>query len=149
MTRRPGFTLLELLIVTAILSILAVLAVGPVMKARERAMVTAARVEINQAIRGLEYYTAVHATLPASLAELATTGFSHSRDIEFCRFEKVEGATRNEDYVIMEARHRAARRGAVSHHPAWDGRIDEIEIATCTPVDFDGPGKGKGKGKSN
>jgi prepilin-type N-terminal cleavage/methylation domain-containing protein len=154
---RPGFTLLELIIVTALLSLLALIAAGPVMRARERAMVAAARAEIAQLTRSVAHFEAVNARLPQSLADLDGADLYEQAKVEICRFELTSAAGSEPAHLIIEARHPAARVGATTHYPVWNGRIDEVEMLTCGggggggeegagPGD-DGPGGGPGQGR--
>jgi prepilin-type N-terminal cleavage/methylation domain-containing protein len=128
---RPGFTLLELVIVTVILSILALIVAGPVQRVRHRAMVTAARMDVRNAVGAAERHNIIEATLPATLAELAASGFHPSADIVFCRYEYVPGASPADAYLILEARHRGTSMGVTTHYPTWNGRIDQVDLGMC------------------
>jgi prepilin-type N-terminal cleavage/methylation domain-containing protein len=136
---RPGFTLLELMIVTAILAILAGVVVGPVLKARDRARDAAARVELRHAMRAIDFYEALNARLPETVAELASADFSFGPDIMVCGFTRVTGGGGNAGYVEVQVQHRGSRTLLETQHPAWSGRIEEQD-RRCN----EGGGQGNG-----
>lgn len=146
---REGFTLLELLIVTVILGILAMLASIPVAKAREKAMVTAAKTELRQLSYAIELYWTERWVMPPSLGDLS--GFSRSPDIRVCDFTPGEEA--GEPFVRLEAQHRASSTRVSTRYPVDGGRMVESPAPTaCADVgggaveEEEGPGRGNGRG---
>ena len=131
---RAGLTLLELLIVTAILSILALAAVGPVRRARDRAMTATARAEMTQMLRGAEMYNAIHGRLPASYQALATVDYRMSDDLQVCRFDYAAASGSTPDRLTVELRHRGTSTGVRAVHSSLQSSVSEVELATCTDV---------------
>jgi prepilin-type N-terminal cleavage/methylation domain-containing protein len=129
---RGGFTLLELLLVTVILSLLAVIVAGPVGRARERAMHAAAKSDLAQAIRAVEFYRGLNqGRLPATVADLAAVDYTPAPQIQVCRFVRTDAAVPAERYVTIDMRHRGSPRGVTTVYPSWQGRIDDKTITTC------------------
>lgn len=129
---RVGFTLLELLLVTVILSLLAVIVAGPVGRARERAMHAAAKSELAQAIRAVEFYQGLNqGRLPATVADLAAVDYTPAPQVQVCRFVRTDAAVPAERYVTIDMRHRGSPRGVTTVYPSWQGRIDDKTITTC------------------
>lgn len=131
---RPGLTLLELMLVTAILSILAMVAVPQIRKTRQRAMMTAARMDMREALRAIEMYRVLnHGALPQNLQQLESVEYHESDQNIVCRFEVVTGGG-DPDRVAIDIRHSRATRGMRSEYPTWEGRIDEVDLGTCSSV---------------
>lgn len=131
---RPGFTLVELMIVTAILSILAMIAVPQITKARQRAMMTAARMDMREALRAIEMYRILnHGALPQNLQQMESVEYHESDQNVVCRFEVVTGGGEPER-VAIDIRHSRANRGVRSEYPTWEGRIDEVDLGSCSSV---------------
>ena len=128
--RRPGFTLLELMIVTAILSILALLAVGKVQQSRERAMVTATKMDLKNAMKAATMYEIANGHLPASRADLESVGYTRSRDIIYCTFQLIPGATHAEDVLYMAAMHRGSKMRVDMRQPLWRD-FQEVPAPLC------------------
>ena len=118
-TSRPGFTLLELMIVTAILGILALLAVGQVQKSRERAIVAATKMDMKNAMKSATMFEITNGRWPVSRAEIEAVGYTRSREIIYCTFELVPGATPEETFIRMAAMHRASKTRVDMRHPLW------------------------------
>jgi prepilin-type N-terminal cleavage/methylation domain-containing protein len=132
---RGGFTLIELMLVTMILSVLAILAAGPVIKARQRAMTAAARVDLARAIRAVEVYQAVnHGQLPSAMGDLASVDYAPSPQIVVCFFRRHDAATAPERYVEIDMKHRGSDAGVATEHPTWGGLIAEVNLGDCAPA---------------
>lgn len=132
---RPGFTLVELMIVTAILSMLAMLAVPQIMKAREKAMVAAARTDLRRALQAIEMFRVLnHGAMPDSVQQLEAVDFHESSEHIVCRFEKVAAAGIIPEHVIVQIRHRGTTHGVTSEYPIWEARIEELDLGPCTSV---------------
>ena len=128
--RRPGFTLLELMIVTAVLGILALLAVGRVQKSRERAMVTAAKMDMKNAMKAATMYEILNGRLPSSRADLESQGYTRSREIIYCTFQLIPGATPEEDVIYMAAMHRGSKTRVDMRQPIWSD-FQEVPAPLC------------------
>ncbi|HUF49277.1 MAG TPA: type II secretion system protein [Longimicrobiales bacterium] len=149
---RAGLTLLELMIVTAIISILAMAAVGPVQRARHRAMLASARVELTQLLRAAEMYNALHNALPQSFQDLAELDYTMSDDLELCHFERTGGVNGSTAQLRIDIKHRGTSTGLTATHASEQSTITELELPACADVrtgGAGGKGKGKGKGKGN
>jgi prepilin-type N-terminal cleavage/methylation domain-containing protein len=132
MRARPGFTLLELMLVTVILSLLALVAAGPIGRARDRAMNAAARADMARAIRAVEFYQAMnHGQMPATVAELASADYTPGAQIQVCRFQRTDAPSASGRSVTMDLRHRGSPRGVTTTHPTWSGRIEDKLLPTC------------------
>ena len=127
---RPGFTLLELMIVTAVLSILALLAVGQVQKSRERAMVSAAKMDLKNAMKAATMYEITTGRLPASRTDLESQGYTRSRDIVYCNFDLSPGATVAEDVLYMAAMHKGSKTRVDMRQPLWRD-FQEVPAPLC------------------
>ena len=122
------------MIVTAILSILAMLAVPQLTKARQAAMLTSARADMREALRAVEMYRILnHGALPPGLPALESVEYHASESSVVCRFEIVDDDG-PQDYVAIEIRHSRSTRGVRSHYPVWEGRIDVIDLGLCASV---------------
>ena len=128
---RRGFTLLEMMVVTVIIAILAMIAAIPLRQVRERAMLSAVKQELHQAVDAIAMYEATHAKLPTTIIQLDSMGWSESGGVVLCRFSYVAGTT---PYVRIDARHRGMKRGVQTRYPTWPGRYQEQAMANCTNI---------------
>lgn len=105
---RPGLTLVELLVATVIIGILALVAVVAAGRLRELAGVQAARMELRQVTVAIEHYRISEGVLPASLDDLAAAGYYEpSADVPYCEFHVHD----KDGYVHA----RASYRGSTTH----------------------------------
>ena len=140
----PGFTLIELLIVTMIISLLAMLASVPVRQVRDRAMVTAAKQEVRQALTAVGMYEALNADLPREIGDLDDIGYHEGGGVVFCKFQFTAATRRRDEFITVEAKHIGAEKGITTRFPLDNGALTEKKLATCSDV-RGGSGKG-GKG---
>ena len=86
--RAAGFTLVELLIVVAVIGILGAIAIPSLARARQAAGDVTAKSDLKSAIRAIEMYIISNNTLPASEADLATASdFRLSGGVSFSKFD--------------------------------------------------------------
>jgi prepilin-type N-terminal cleavage/methylation domain-containing protein len=124
---RGGFTLLELLFVTVILAVLALIAAAYFGTARERAMVAPAKAEVRTAIGAIGLHQAAHESWPTNLAELEE--YQPSPEVVYCRFEYVPSSEPSQDYVLLAAHHRSSTTLVTTHYPVWGGEMTESPLA--------------------
>ena len=82
-----GFTLIELMIVTVIVGLLAGLAIPQFDAVRERAYDSAALADLNSAIDEIERYFSEHFVYPSSDDDLFAAGFALSAGVSFLKFD--------------------------------------------------------------
>ena len=70
-TLRRGFTLIEVLLVLAILGVIAAMVVPNLLGRQDRALIQETRIAIHNAEQGLQLYKVDHFSYPATLEELA------------------------------------------------------------------------------
>jgi prepilin-type N-terminal cleavage/methylation domain-containing protein len=134
---RPGFTLLELMVVTTIIAILAVLGSIPLRAARERAYVTATRGELNTAMKYILMYEVENGTFPPHLLALRQYGFTPSGQIAFCSYWRVAAAGGTPAYFQLSAMHKGSRTQLEVRHPIWQNQFRETQVANlCSPLTF-------------
>lgn len=123
MRNREGFTLLELMIITMIIGVLATVMMGTYSGMRERAMTTVTRAELRNLMTAAESYRAVTGMLPASLDELVDGGFHrHSQNINYCVFDRLPGPPAD---LRVEAAHRGSNVHLVAQYPSWGTMTEE------------------------
>jgi len=127
-TPRPGFTLIELIIVTVVIGVLAMMAAGPLSKARDRGFVTAARSEVKYVAQAIAIYEAERGRWPDELEDLEEVGFRRSPDIHFCTFEYVPRDGDVEPHVVLEASHKRSATHVMHEYPTWGPRIETEEM---------------------
>lgn len=131
MRRRTGFTLLELMIVTTLIGILAMMAAIPVRATRERAMLIAVKQTLYQAEKAVVYYEALFNKLPTRITDLDKVDFRESGGVVICRFQYVGG--RN-PYVRIDGRHRGMKKGVQVRYPTWGSKMQEQTMNSCNNV---------------
>jgi type II secretory pathway pseudopilin PulG len=118
-----------------ILSVLAVIAAGPIGKARERAMHGAARTDLARALRAVEIYQAENmGQMPPNIAALESANYTPAPQIQVCRFQRNDSAVPANRTVEIDMKHRGTDRGVTSIHPTWGGRINDRMLPNCSPV---------------
>jgi prepilin-type N-terminal cleavage/methylation domain-containing protein len=166
---RQGLTLVELLIVTMVIGILAAVAAPSIQAARERAWVAAAKTEVRYATQHVELYVSVNHDWPARIADLLEVGYEPSADIVFCRFDYVaagagggqggggngqgQGGGRDnapgqnrpnvatDRHVAMEAVHKASQTAVRTAYPIDGGLFEEIPRSSSACASGNGAGR--------
>lgn len=105
-----GFTLIELMIVTVIVALLAGLAVPEFDAVRQRAFNTAALADLNNANKEIERFFNDHFRYPANDDELIAEGYSHSPGVSFTRFHIRDATKPATTRVHMHIEHEASRQ---------------------------------------
>lgn len=119
---------MELMIVTVIIGILAMMVAIPVNNARENAQITSVRVELRHVMTAIEMYAGARAEPPGSLDELVVVGYEPAHNIAYCRFEVVDIGPPADRYVLLEAQHIATKTRLRTRYPGHSG-FEEIPAA--------------------
>lgn len=128
MRNREGFTLLELMLVTVIIGVLASLAVASYGGLRERAKLAAVRTELRNALTASELYRSVHGVLPESMDALLAAGFHRrSEYVDYCVFSRDPGPPED---LHLEAAHRGSSTHLVAHYPSQGVEMQETTAAS-------------------
>lgn len=131
MRNREGFTLIELMVVTIVIGVLATMSIASFSGLREKSMIEATRVEIRTVITSAERYRAVHGLLPVSLDQLVDAGFHQkSRNIDYCTFTQDAGPPLD---LVIEAAHRGSPIHLRARYPSAGVTMQRInEAADCS-----------------
>ncbi|HKJ92698.1 MAG TPA: prepilin-type N-terminal cleavage/methylation domain-containing protein [Longimicrobiales bacterium] len=125
MPTRTGFTLVELMLVTVIIGILATVAVAEYSSVRDKSMLAVVHTELRQTMTDIERYQAVTGTLPATLDDLVNGGYHvKSKNVNYCTFEVQTGGP--EPYVEMEAAHKSSTTHLEARYPLWGVKTQQI-----------------------
>jgi prepilin-type N-terminal cleavage/methylation domain-containing protein len=151
---RQGFTLVELLIVTMVVGILAAVAAPSLRAARERAFVAATKAEVRHAAQHVELYLSFNHQWPTRVEDLAEVGYTPSSDIVFCRFNYVaaggekgggvgggrgqgqgQGQGQGRGLDLAPGRNRA--NGVTEQHVALEAvhKASQTAVRTAYPID--------------
>ena len=84
--RETGFTLIELLVVIGIISILASIAIMQYQNFRVRAVDTAAKSDLKNAMAAIENYFVTNNSYPANTSDLLANGLNLSKEVCFTRY---------------------------------------------------------------
>ena len=103
-TREAGFTLIEILVNIAILSILAAIAVMSYQQYRVKAFDTATKSDLRNATTALEAYFVKNDTFPTTFSELLASGLNLSNGVSFTEY-KIETMAGGDLTVYMVAKH--------------------------------------------
>ena len=149
-TERRGFTLIEMLVVIAIIGVLSGLLLGAVQAVREGARRRRADTEVHDIARAVKLYRQEYGKLPLQTAKSADVTDTVDKELVDILTAKEQPVTHNPRLIVfMEA-----RRGAVDTNTAsatygyyLDPWLQPYIIATDTDadghVDLDLPGGGK------
>jgi len=129
-SRRPGgFTLIEVLLVTVILGLLATIVSPYFQRARERAYVAQLQSDVRQLMDGVDTYVTLHdGQWPGSLEELQEgSTWVRTREVEYCTFTPVAGSSHRDPYIIAIAGHPATTKKVFIAYPLWGSQIIEFD----------------------
>ena len=131
MQNRGGFTLLELMIVTVIIGVLASVAVASYSGLRERAKIAATRVEVRNLLNAAETYRSITGLLPETLDILVNGGYhASSENIDYCEFTRNPGPPED---LRIEAAHKGSNVHLVAHYPSAGVTMTEgVYAADCS-----------------
>jgi type II secretion system protein G len=82
-----GFTLIEIMIVLAIIGILSAIAVPSFLSYRSKAFDTTAKVDLKNTMKFLDLYYLENDTYPATKDDLLAAGFNLSKDVSFTKYD--------------------------------------------------------------
>jgi prepilin-type N-terminal cleavage/methylation domain-containing protein len=133
MKRRRGFTLLEMMIVTVILGILAMVASIPIRQVRERAFISSIKQEVKNAVRAAAMYHAVNEEFPEEIGDLSDY-YVPGGGAQFCVWTVTDGASPALDVIQIEAVHRGAETGVTTSYPTNNGVLTEKKMPNCVPL---------------
>ena len=124
-----GFTLVELLLVTVVLGILASIVSPYFMRAREQAYTAQIQADVRHLVEGVETYVAMHdGAFPTSLEELeGGSTYVHTNEVQYCLFVAVPRSPGREPYVLALAGHPATTMKVFILYPIWGGRMIEFD----------------------
>lgn len=122
---RRGFALVELLLVTVVLGLVATIVSPYVQRARERDLVTRMEADARDLARSVEIYTALNeGTWPTSVEEVReAVPWTPAGDVAYCRFVPVPGSARREPYFMAVAGHPGTTMKVFVAHPLRGPRI--------------------------
>ena len=108
--RCGGFTLIELMIVTVIIALLAAIAIPQFDGIRQRAYNTGALADLNNANKEIERFFNEHYRYPADDGELIAEGYSHSPGVAFTTFAIRDAGNPQTMRVHMHINHERSRQ---------------------------------------
>lgn len=122
---RRGFALVELLLVTVVLGLVATMVSPYVQRARERDLVTRMEADVQDLARSVDIYTALNeGTWPTSVEEVReAVPWTPAEDVDYCRFIPVPGSARREPYFMAVAGHPGTTMKVFVAHPLRGTRI--------------------------
>lgn len=131
MRNREGFTLMELMIVTIVIGVLASVAVASYAGVRERSKIAATRAELRNLLNAAETYRSITGLLPESLDVLVNGGYhASSQNIDYCDFSRDPGPPED---LRIEAAHRGSNVHLVANYPSAGVDMTEgVYAADCS-----------------
>jgi len=112
---RSGFSLIELLIVVAIISIVAAIAVPRFAESKAAAGDAAAKSDLRNVMTALDQYNVVFGSYPGAEADLSRVGFKSSAAVTFSTF-KLETKSGMQS-VHLHVQHSASQNKWHAHYP--------------------------------
>lgn len=125
---RPGLTLVELLVVTTIIGVMALVAVTASGRFRELAATQATKLELRDLASAIERYRFIEGTLPAGLEDLTATGYyEKSPEVDYCEFRLYP----EDGYVYARAAYTSSKTHVELRYPG----STPVVIQTRAPDD--------------
>jgi prepilin-type N-terminal cleavage/methylation domain-containing protein len=122
-----GFTLVELLLVTVIVGLLASISAPFVQAARDKTFVTAAMADLRNLEGAIEAYVTMESRRPTSLADLTDNDYyTNTNDVSVCLFIPIpEFSWRPASFLLVLA-HAGSGTAVYTVYPIYGGRIEEF-----------------------
>ena len=124
-----GFSLIELLLVTVIVGITAIIVSPYFGRARERAYLDQMQADSRHLMDGVETYLSLNdGSFPTSIADLeARSSFTHTTDVQYCLFISVPRTPARDPYLIVMAGHAGTTTKVFIAYPLWGSRIIDFD----------------------
>ncbi len=125
-----GFTLVELLVATVIVGVLASIAVPSFRAARDKTFIEVARSDLRNLQHAVEAYASIEYALPRSIDELVSGAYvTLSTGVEVCLFRGIPPAPWRVASVIIMVAHRGSAVTLYTVYPLQEGRVFEIQTS--------------------
>ncbi len=126
-TRELGFTLVELLVAIAIISLLASIAIAKYMSYKVQAYDSVAKSDFKNAMSALENYFVGNNIYPANTSDLLANGFNFSENVCFTKFTLENSGNK----VHMHIMHTSSTNAWNTRYPDDGGEIASRNPASC------------------
>ena len=126
---RRGFSLMELLLMTVVLGILASIVAPYFVRAREGAVVAVMEADVHELMEGMEIYATLHdGRWPTSLADVQSDGtYAPSGEVRYCAFLSIPASPGRGPYVLAIAGHPDSTVKILVLYPIWGSRMLEFD----------------------
>ena len=121
-----GFTLIELMIVTVVIALLAAIAIPQFDDIRQRAYNTAALADLNNANKEIERFFNDNFRYPADDDELIAAGYSHTTGVAFTTFQIRDASNPETTRVHMHIDHEGSRQYYHYEYPKGYSGLPEL-----------------------
>ncbi len=129
--KQLGFTLIEMLVAIAILSILAAIAISQYSNYKIKAYDTSAKAHIKNALTAVENYLVVNSTYPASHTDLLAYGLNLSAEVCFTKYRRDDDDDDDDTGVHFHIMHKSSPNNWHTEYPEDGGEIEHRNPATC------------------
>lgn len=121
-----GFTLIELMIVTVIVGLLAGLALPQFDAVRERAYDSATLADLNSTVDEIERYFTEHYVYPSSEDDLLAEGFALSPGVSFLKFDLKNNSNPSLATIHMHITHAASPHYFHYDYPGGVAKLPDL-----------------------